>query len=77
MTLLKAVNVFFFQWLFMRLTKCIENDNADYVKTMSWYSLQLGILPCTGWWSKYIYVFGKPKFIKLSSKKRDTFNPNL
>ena len=94
MTLLKAANVFFFQWFFMRLTKCMENIVESYdvqsyeltpggissrgkgqIKTYSWLSLQMWIVPCTGWWSNFICLGKKRKFIQLTKKKRD--NPRL
>lgn len=36
------------------------------IKLYQWYSIQLWILPCTGWWNDFIYLNKKPKFIKLS-----------
>jgi hypothetical protein len=86
MSKLKAVNVFFFQWFFVRLTKCTEKRIENYTlhsfdlmsdgnmasrgtgetKTYQWYSFQYWILPCTGWWSDFIYLNKKPKFIKCT-----------
>lgn len=43
------------------------SGTAKY-KTFQWYSLQYWVIPCTGWWSDFKYVGGKPKFWKLSSK---------
>lgn len=90
MTLLKFVNVSFFQWFFVRLTRCenkiikscdptsfnilpgnkigMQANNVLY-DTIYLYSIQYFILPCTGWWNKFIYLNGKPKFIKISKTK--------
>lgn len=87
MTLLKFLNVFFFQWFFVRLTKntrmgirsqtAIVIDSLDKFKKvyadgpreLYWYSIQYFILPCTGWWSKFIYLNGKPKFYRITKNK--------
>jgi len=90
MSLLKFVNVLFFQWFFVRLTKCLDHRvesiniqsydltlngvtsrGTGDVKTYSWYSIQYWILPCTGWWSRFIYLNKYPNFIKLTKEKRD------
>ena len=34
-----------------------------------WYSIQLWIVPCTGWWSEFIYLSDGPKFSKLTKRK--------
>ena len=34
-----------------------------------WYSIQYWVLPCTGWWSDFIYLNKKPRFIKCSKRK--------
>lgn len=34
-----------------------------------WYSIQLWILPCTGWWNEFIYLNKYPKFIRCSKRK--------
>lgn len=34
----------------------------------SWYSIQGFILPLTGWWSDFIYLTKKSKFIRLTEK---------
>lgn len=88
MTILKAANVFLFQWLFIRLTKCQETRIENYKaisydmmpdgnisargsgdkNTYQWMSLQLWILPCTGWWNDFIYLNKSPKFIRLTKK---------
>ena len=39
-------------------------------KINQWYSLQYWIIPCTGWSSGFKYLFGKPKFLKLSAKRK-------
>lgn len=36
--------------------------------TYQWYSLQLWILPCTGWRGNFIYLNNEPKFIRLTKK---------
>jgi hypothetical protein len=34
----------------------------------SWYSIQGFILPLSGWWSDFIYLTKKNKFIRLTEK---------
>lgn len=89
MTKLKAVNVFVFQWFFVRLTKHTERRIENYTvhsfdlmsgggissrgngetKIYQWFSFQYWILPCTGWWSDFIYLNKKPKFIQVSKER--------
>ena len=35
-------------------------------RTMCWYSLQLWIIPLTGWWNEFKYLSKEPIFIKLT-----------
>ena len=39
------------------------------IETHQWYSIQYWVLPCTGWWSDYILLNKRPKFIKCSKRK--------
>jgi len=73
------------QWFFIRLTKHQETIIVSpYVTDISfqtgfhrfgdildveWYSIQYWILPLTGWWSDFIYLNKKPRFLKISKKK--------
>ena len=88
MTKLKIINVLFFQWFFVRLTKCEEKRAVEFqvhsvslmpdftwkpkgllkYKVFEWYSLQYWVIPCTGWWSSFKYLGGKPSFLKLSAE---------
>lgn len=87
MSWLMTVNVFFFQWFCIRLTKHCERlifpkDEIIYITGVSYsardidlefvvkqyYSIQGFILPCTGWWSNYIYMTKKPFFIRITKK---------
>jgi len=52
MSLLKFVNVFFFQWFFIRLAKAVNEEK----KIVSWSFIGI-IVPCTGWWNEYIVLF--------------------
>lgn len=33
--------------------------------TIKWWSFKIWVLPCSGWWSKSIYLNNTPKFINL------------
>jgi len=37
--------------------------------TYQWYSLQFWIVPCTGWWSDFVYLNKKPTFLKITKPK--------
>ena len=82
MTWLKAVNVFVFQWFFVRLTRCKQRvpkdihyhghiDRKDINKHMisiQWYSIHYWVMPCTGWWGNHIYL-NRGKYFKISKSK--------
>lgn len=65
MTLLKFLNVFFFQWFFVRLARIVEGP--EY-KTIG-FTLIVGVIPCTGWWSVYKHPPGFPRFVPIFRKK--------
>lgn len=78
MSIMHTANVFFFQWLFIRLTKHVETTNFDiFIEestekedtvnvVFAYYSLQMFILPCTGWNSDYIRLNKKPMFLRVT-----------
>lgn len=49
MSLLKVLNLFLIQWLFVRLARVTESDG----RTNGWCLIG-PVLPLTGWWSRYI-----------------------
>ncbi|KKL70170.1 hypothetical protein LCGC14_2107580 [marine sediment metagenome] len=59
MTLLKFVNMFLFQWFFIRLAK--EVDQITYKKTIAW-GLLCGVVPCTGWSTDYKFFPGNKTY---------------
>lgn len=81
---MEILNKVFFQFLFIRLTKCIETtdikinevsilkDGAGVggtVKSINeWYSIQGFILPLTGWKSDFIFLNKKPFNIQITKK---------
>ena len=72
MTLLKFVNVFFFQWFFVRLTRCEEKIvlfGKETPMIIRWYSLQYWIVPCTGWTYDFEFVSKTPLFYRVSPRK--------
>jgi hypothetical protein len=54
------LNFIIIQWLCIRLTKWQENNQKGY-------GILIGVLPLTGWWSKYIKL--PIKHIKIWSNK--------
>jgi len=62
MTKLKFINKYILQWLFIRLTKCIDNESNEY-----WYSLQYLVVPTTGWTTDFKFV-GNRKLFKITKK---------
>lgn len=63
MTFLKFINMFFFQWFFVRLTK-----HYDSRRVLMFYSIQGFIWPTTGWNSDYKYIGNGPKFFRLTGR---------
>lgn len=51
-TLLYWLNFLFVQWFFTRIYR-----SEDWTK----YGLLKPVVPLTGWWSNYIYIFPKKK----------------
>lgn len=47
----------------------ISSRGKGDVNTYQWYSLQMWILPCTGWWNNFIYLNKKPYFFVLTKPK--------
>lgn len=47
----------------------ISSRGMGDMKTYQWYSLQMWIVPCTGWWSNFIYLNKKPYFLSLTKPK--------
>jgi len=56
---LKAVNVFFFQWFFMRLEASVKKDVCGNYTVIDYYSIMGVVWPLTGWISKYIFLTKK------------------
>jgi hypothetical protein len=56
MSKLEFVNKFFFQWLFVRITRWSDKEHKGY-------GISIGVLPLTGWFSNYIKL--PIKHIKL------------
>lgn len=58
MTKLWLLNFILLQWFCMRLTRVMEFDDpfneGEYVQ-IGWTVIY--VLPLTGWWSKYIYIW--------------------
>jgi hypothetical protein len=52
MTWLMFVNVFFFQWFFVRLARIVDEDTK---KTIGWKFIYW-IVPTTGWNSDFKYL---------------------
>lgn len=46
------LNFLLIQWFFVRLTKCID----DETNKVSWKLTYL-VLPLTGWWSDYVFLY--------------------
>jgi hypothetical protein len=59
MTKLEFINKFFFQWLFVRITRWSDEKYKGY-------GILIGVLPLTGWFSDYIKL--KIPHIKLTKK---------
>jgi hypothetical protein len=53
LTLLGALNFVALQWLGIRLAKIVHVSLGKKEHTIGW-SLLVGIVPLTGWWSRYI-----------------------
>lgn len=51
LTWVGMLNFFILQWLFVRLGREIKNGKSKNFKLMFF------ILPLTGWWGDYIYLF--------------------
>ena len=49
---LGALNFLVLQWLFVRLQETVSDDGAHE----RWDIIGL-IVPLTGWWSRYVYVW--------------------
>lgn len=47
----------------------VSSKGVAIKKTYQWYSLQMWILPCTGWWSDFIYLNKNPYFLKITKRK--------
>lgn len=68
MTPLKFINVFIFQWFFIRLAQHYEVDKDTNIEKTTAYSLMYWILPLTGWWSKNTVINNKIKHLYLWKK---------
>lgn len=77
MTKLEIANRFFFQWFFVRLTRCIYEVYLEFEEhpgyrilhgKAKWYSLQGFILPTSGWSNNFIFL-GKRWFLRITKKK--------
>lgn len=79
---MKWIN-YIIQFFFIRVTRCEDLDvltiiissalgfESKYTKARRdyyWYSIQLFIVPLSGWYGDFIYVLG-PKFLKVSPKR--------
>lgn len=69
MNWLKFVNVFIFQWFFIRLTRIEDKGENEFCFTYYyWYSIQYFIVPLTGWWNEFVWLENQ-KFYQLTKKK--------
>ena len=65
MSFVGFINLFFFQFLFVRLTRIVETtENAKF----EYFAIQGFILPLTGWSRDFIYL-SEPKFFTISKPK--------
>jgi len=55
MSKLKFVNVFIFQWLFIRLQKTVHDEEDLNPGAIGWGIIGF-ILPTTGWTNEYRYI---------------------
>lgn len=46
----------------------IHSSGTSYM--YEWYSLQYFVVPFTGWKSNFIFIFGAPKFKRITKKIR-------
>ena len=81
---MKLLNIFIFQWFFVRLTRFEKQKIKNYIfesfdlmggsrgrvefKTYYWYSIQYWIVPCTGWFNDFIYLSNR-RFWRISKIK--------
>lgn len=47
------LNFFLLQWFFLRLQEVLEDDGKTHVR----WQVVTGIVPLTGWWSNYVYLW--------------------
>lgn len=50
---LGLLNFMLLQWIFVRLAKEVDTKSKKIVK----WKLLIGIVPLTGWWNDYIYIY--------------------
>lgn len=65
LTPLGIVNFLFFQWFFIRLCFQYDEEDGNY---KDWGFLG-GVLPLTGWGTKYKFVLGGPRYLFLDIGK--------
>lgn len=76
MTILELSNKIFFQWLFLRLTRCrqyfvLEYDKSGEIKRVGkeeWYSIQGWIIPMTGWRGDFKVIGSERWFWRITKK---------
>ena len=54
---LGIANFFLLQWLTMRLCFVYDELDGGELKYKHWMVIH-GVMPLTGWWSRYKYVWG-------------------
>ena len=64
MTKLEFINKFFFQFLFVRLTKHMKKDEYGNYTITDRFSFMYFVIPFTGWSTNYKYL-GKCNFFYL------------